>query len=192
MLSKNILYTILAAGLMWACTATESSTETVETTYQPGSFSNYINSLPQLNLPLAINSESESFPEPPAGFDTLGFQRYKSQYTVQPVGVVYTNDDYYAVLEYGVGDYSAIPQLMVYNREGVKLDSLNPYKVSGHDMGYHANETVEFSPSSRIKVTANIVRLDIKDDDEVAGSEKKETKITTYQISDKGKISSVN
>jgi hypothetical protein len=153
------LAVILTALSLWACSATERNTETNEqVNSRYGTFLNYTESLPNLQLPIILQSDSEDFPLPPENLDSVAYQRFKHAYGLQPAGIVYKTQEYLAIMEYSGGDLGLIPLLTTYSPEGNKIDSLAPYSVSGTDIGYEATETVSFLPNKSIQVVATIKR----------------------------------
>jgi hypothetical protein len=111
-------------------------------------FDTYLRSLDKIDTPFKYNTR-EGLGRRSENYDSVLFARYKHIGSVAPHGKLGQSDSLIKTIEVIIGDI-VVPVLMIYNRNGVKIDSLNPLDKAGGDIGYSSDEYVTMTSASSL------------------------------------------
>ncbi len=162
-------------------------TENEQQVNSGNNFENYLKTLDQIPLPLLHNPHGQ-LPALSKHYDKQAFEKYKHVWTSQPLGILFNDDKFVALIDCSIGDFGLAPFIMTYDKKGNKIDSLGPYKKTAEDMGYSAIEYLTITNDKTIIVRDSITSYDLKPDssDIDKTSKKVTTSITKYIINANG------
>nr|WKN39810.1 hypothetical protein K4G66_14030 [Tunicatimonas sp. TK19036] len=192
---KKII-TVLLSFLIISCSTNERNNEGTEEQKlenQPteinSEFQNYVKSLDKIPLPLT-NNTLESLPELSKNYDKQAFEKYKAQYTVEPLGIFYQSNNIIAIVDVGIGDYGPAPNLTTFDRSGKKIDSISFYQKSGTDMLYEGIEYLTLYKAGKISVVDTVKIWEANEDgtDRIDSTMKTSSNTTVYQVMSDGRI----
>ena len=151
-------------------------------------FKTYLSSLDKLETPVRFDTKNE-LKARSRNYDTLLFKKFKHAWSMGPHGKIFDNDSVIVIVDITAGDV-LVPLFTTFNKQGQKLDSLNPYSRAGIDMGYECYEFVTIIESKEIIVTDSTRTWDLNEDesDIIENSDKLTVDTVIYKINDKGKI----
>jgi hypothetical protein len=157
---------------------------------QPSDFQKYVNELESLNSPLVV--KTIEYPERDASknYDSALFEKYKLADAQAPYGKIYEDDRTIGIIYTVAGDV-AVPFLVMYDKSGRKIDSINLFQnASGVGMESEVYERIIFLPDRKIRVIDSTIKWDLNKagDDVVEGSEKVAIDSFYYIIDGNGKI----
>ncbi|GHM98930.1 hypothetical protein WSM22_04200 [Cytophagales bacterium WSM2-2] len=163
-------------------------------------FRNYLNSIETIQAP--SNLEAELRKVRSKNYDTVLFARFehdKGKDSRKPHGKLFENDSIILIIEGtdlssiggAVGYQLVDPILFTFDREGHKLDSLNPYSsFSQTEYGYQCTEFVTLEKNKQISIIDSIKlwAFNKKNSEIIPGSEKLTVDSVVYKIDGKGKF----
>lgn len=162
-------------------------------TDQKKGFSDYINSLDDLELPLHFDLNTTISPDVSKNYDSILFQTYKHVWTTAPYGIVFKNRNIVGVIEYSIADNGFAPILITLDYQGHKIDSLNILGNTGFGEQSHTLESAIFTTDLKIVVTDTTKSWQIDTDyNQIPGTTELKVSTTTYQVLDNGKIKQVD
>jgi hypothetical protein len=166
------------------CTKDKPATQSAD------NFTTYLESLDQIDIPFEFNTR-DGLKGQSENYDTALFSKYKHAWSVAPYGRIAQSDDLVKTIEVVIGDM-VVPVLMIYDKTGVKLDSLNPLDKAGGDIGYQSDEYVAFYADQVIVIdSTRTAELNAEKDGIIEGTWKLTVDTAVYQIDKSGKIKKV-
>ncbi|MBK8848490.1 MAG: hypothetical protein IPO27_18900 [Bacteroidetes bacterium] len=126
-------------------------------------FENYLKTLEQIPLPFSHNP-FEQLPALSKNYNKTVFEKYKHVWTTQPLGILFNDSKTVTLIDFAIGDLGLVPFLTTYDRQGIKIDSLGPYKKTGEDMGYKAIEYLTIFKDKTISVSDSVTIYTLKPD----------------------------
>ncbi|WP_044205606.1 hypothetical protein [Flammeovirga sp. OC4] len=163
----------------------------VSCTKEKKGFSDYLESLDQLELPLTFNLNSKM--DASKNYDTALFEKYKHSWAYAPYGIAFKNDSIVGLIEYSIGDNGLVPLLTTLDNKGNKIDSLN---LLGNVWFGEEGQTLV---STVVKNDLKIVLTDSskswqvdEDYNIIPNTTELKVLIFTYQVIENGKIKRIN
>ena len=153
------------------------------------SFKNYIKTLDQIPLPFNY-SQSGKLPELSRNYNREGFEKYKHVWTSQPLGILFKENNFVALVDCSIGDTGLVPCILTFDNHGNKIDSLAPYGKSGSDIGYESTEFIRITKEKDIIVIDSTKKWTLKDDksDLIEGTMKLTVDTTIYKVDNQGRF----
>lgn len=175
-------YLIILIGLVLTSCSTNTERQ------KSNEFELYLATLEELRVPsnsiLSVRSDN---------YDTALWTKFKhGSGSSWPCGKIFFGDSVVMTIEIGVGDI-LWPSLMTYDRAGLILDRLSPYKRTGIDIGYESSEYLAIDTKGDIMVIDSTTTWDINStgDDIVDGTQKLTVDTVIYRIDKDGKFNMV-
>lgn len=175
---KKILI-ILLSILAFSCTDEKKS------------FSDYLNSLDELELPLSFDINSRM--DASKNYDSTLFESYKHTWTYAPYGIAFRNEMIVGVIEYSIADNGLAPFLITLDNQGNKIDSLNILGNTGFGEQGQTLESAILDTDLKLVVTDSSKSWQIDSDyNEIPNTTELRVTTTTYQVLENGKIKQID
>jgi hypothetical protein len=154
-------------------------------------FSDYLNSLDELELPL--NFDLNSRMDASKNYDSTLFETYKHAWTYAPYGIAFKKNKIVGVIEYSIADNGLAPFLITLDNQGNKIDSLNILGNTGFGEQGQTLESATLDTDLKLVVTDSSKSWQIDSEyNEIANTTELRVSTTTYQVLENGKIKQIN
>jgi hypothetical protein len=157
---------------------------------QSADFKRYSKQLEQLPIPLVVKTIEYPERKVSGNFDSALFEKYKLYEAQAPYGKIYDDASTTGII-YTVSGDVGVPVLVMYDKAGRKVDSLNLFQnASGFGLESEVYERVTFLSNKAIQVIDSTVKWELNKagDDRVEGSEKVRIDSFYYVVDRNGKI----
>ncbi len=158
--------------------ATQKETELVE----------LINGLPIMATPITFNSDKPITSDAQVEQHVIDqLQKLIPGYGL--IGKIFEGENFVAIIGVVPNDTGS-PMILIFDRNGIKLDSYLLYETAGGDMGYESKNTVTINPSKEIAFVDSTwtMKLNKEGTNVVEGTDSLTVSRKKYLISDGGKI----
>ena len=152
-------------------------------------FKVFKSNIPLISFPISFNTIRYPNKKVQFNIDSSLFEKYKSQDANEIFGKLYENEKSVGIIYTVYGD-ALTPILMTYNKEGLKIDSLNLFdKASGYNPEQETYVTINFSESNKFNEldSTKTWKLD-SHQERIDSSEQLHIDSVNYLIKNDGKI----